>query len=343
MARYPEITAIIKQRIDNGVYPDKLPSLQQLALEFQVNINTIQRVMSELKKISYVYSINGVGNFAAVNRQHTSRKIVSLYMNNFIAINNSRLINFIGALQQGLLAHDLKLQLIMNDDLPDPATCQAVLIHAWSIRGKNLQKLQEHIMPEKIYFIDRFVRNEQLFAIDNAAAGQMAIDYLYSLGHRNIAVLAYSLVPEISFYERACGAARAAEKYPDLNWKIHDFGNTEDTKNRSLREQHFHEIIFQKSRPDAVFVLTDKLALHFIQYCRSNNISVPDDISVIGYDNEMMLQFFEPALTTFEEPYKQLAAELVKRVLRPIRRPGEALQVFLKPTLIERSSVKKLN
>jgi len=341
MARYPEITAIIKQRIDGGVYTDKLPSLQQLALEFQVNINTIQRVMSELKKISYVYSINGVGNFAAITPQHESKKIVVLYMNDFINQNNYRLMNFIGALQHGLLAHDLQLQIIMNNDLPDPATCQAVLIHAWSIRGETLRQLKNRIMPEKIYFIDRFVQDEPLFAIDNAAGGRMAIDYLYNCHHRNIAVLAYSQVPEISFYERARGAALAAAQYPDLTFAIHNFGDTGDVKNSSLRDQVFQKILTQKNRPDAVFALTDKLALHFIQYCRNNHISVPDDISVIGYDNEKMLQFFEPALTTFEEPYDLLASELVKRMLHPVRRPGEALQMFYKPILIERSSVKK--
>ena len=93
--------------------------------------------------------------------------------------------------------------------------------------------------------------------------------------------------------------------------------------------------------PDALFALTDRLALHFIRHCRTQNIAVPDDISVIGYDNEKVLQFFEPALTTFEEPYDRLASLVVKRMLNPICRPGESRQIFCKPLLIERQSVKK--
>ena len=343
MARYPEIFAVLKERIESNFYTERLPSLTALAREFQVNINTIQRAVGELKRFNLVYSINGSGIFISSKTSTPYRKIVTIYMQNFVKCNNPVLYEFIDNLQQELARFDIGIAISMHDALPDAATCQAVLIFTRDIQGEKLSELKNHIMPDKIYYFDCFAPNIQMIGVDNAFAGKEAIEYLYGRGHRKIGVIAYSQVPEISFYERVRGVKAAAVGKKDLKLQIFDLGDNQSTADETVQQKCFEQILNSDAAFDAVFCLTDRLAVQFMVYCQERGVKVPDDISIIGYDNNTFTKLFSPGLTTFEEPYKELAAITARRLVRPLRSIGEPMQILCKPILIERNSVKDKN
>ena len=89
----------------------------------------------------------------------------------------------------------------------------------------------------------------------------------------------------------------------------------------------------------AVFAVSDSYAMDMIQFLKSVDISVPEDISVVGFDNVRECKKFVPALTTIKQDNKQRAALAVK-ILNQLRN-GECIEkhVMLPVTLIERDSV----
>ncbi len=61
--------------------------------------------------------------------------------------------------------------------------------------------------------------------------------------------------------------------------------------------------------PTAVFIAGDIMALGAIQACQENSIVIPNDMSIVGFDNLNMLEWIAPALTTVGQDYKRIAME----------------------------------
>lgn len=99
---------------------------------------------------------------------------------------------------------------------------------------------------------------------------------------------------------------------------------------------HLEEI----KKYSAVFAVSDYYAMDFIQFLKSAGISVPEDMSVVGFDNVRECEKFIPALTTVKQDYRQRAA-LAVEMLRQLRNGAcRDKNVALPVTLIERSSVR---
>lgn len=99
--------------------------------------------------------------------------------------------------------------------------------------------------------------------------------------------------------------------------------------------EHLEEII----KYSAVFAVSDYYAMDFIQFLKSVGVSVPEDISVVGFDNARECENFVPALTTIRQDNKQRAALAVKMLNQLRNGDCRDKNVILPVTLIERDSV----
>ena len=108
---------------------------------------------------------------------------------------------------------------------------------------------------------------------------------------------------------------------------------------RPSSEFPFHQAIYA-ARPDltAVFVFNDMMALGAIGALRARGLHVPEDISIVSYDNIAYTSMFEPALTTIAQPIaamgQECIAQLIERIDQPNKQPG---QITLSVELIERA------
>jgi LacI family repressor for deo operon, udp, cdd, tsx, nupC, and nupG len=96
------------------------------------------------------------------------------------------------------------------------------------------------------------------------------------------------------------------------------------------------------ARFTAVFAHSDLLALGAIRELRSRGLAVPDDVSVVGYDDIPVASFVEPPLTTVRQPMRELGALAAKLLLDRITGDGSAPadgRIHLPTTLVERGSV----
>lgn len=173
--------------------------------------------------------------------------------------------------------------------------------------------------------------------LDNAFhGGYLAGRYLIDRGHRDIGAIPGQL-------ERNTGGGRHAGFLKALNeanitprqeWIVQ--GDFEPESGYNAMQQ----ILSQKQRPTAIFCGGDIMAMGAICAADEMGLRVPQDISVIGYDNVRNARYFTPALTTVHQPKEQLGVTALDMLLERILSKREEQQTIeVQPTLIERRSV----
>jgi len=96
------------------------------------------------------------------------------------------------------------------------------------------------------------------------------------------------------------------------------------------------------ARPTALFAASDLHAVAVVEYLRLRGVRVPEDLSVVGYDNAPESGEIDPPLTTMDAPRHEAGAEAVLQLIRLIRKQTSRIEKSLKPRLIERDSVRSI-
>ena len=109
-------------------------------------------------------------------------------------------------------------------------------------------------------------------------------------------------------------------------------------------EKAFNQVYQRGPLPTALFVCNDMMAMGVINAAHKKGLSVPDDLSIVGYDDIKLAQYITPSLTTIHQPKHRLGQQAVDTLLDRIQTQRESNRVIqLEPTLVARDSVKKLN
>jgi LacI family repressor for deo operon, udp, cdd, tsx, nupC, and nupG len=150
--------------------------------------------------------------------------------------------------------------------------------------------------------------------IDNAAAAEQAMSYLYSLGHRRIGVITGRLDRPLSHDRlkgaRAAAAAQRATKA--LTVVQGDFSIAAGLVGATL-------LMARKEPPTAIFCFNDEMAIGVLDHARKIGLKVPQDLSVMGFDNIRFSQYLVPALTTVSQPMLQIGQETVRLLVEILR------------------------
>jgi LacI family purine nucleotide synthesis repressor len=179
--------------------------------------------------------------------------------------------------------------------------------------------------------------------IDNSEEGvYLATKYLLEKGHAKIACLS-GQVQKVACIERIAGYKRALSEFGipfQENYILE--GNFEcDTAVEAADKVAAMPI---EQRPTAIFCFNDIMALGLISRLQQLNINVPDDISVVGYDNIDLAAYFSPPLTTVHQPKRRVGKTAFEILLERIKDKDHDKRIFeMHPELIERQSVKQLN
>ncbi|ATA60150.1 Sucrose operon transcriptional regulator LacI family [Geobacillus stearothermophilus] len=201
------------------------------------------------------------------------------------------------------------------------------------------QTLQSRDIPFLMFSIDHLALSAHVVTTDDIRGGYLAGRYLLDKGHRRLAIIAELNRP--SGRLRLEGFRRALSDHGielDQRFIIDSISKIEDAKIASQKILHLSE------RPTAVFATTDLIAVVFMNEARKTNVSVPEDISVIGFDNTIHAEIADPGLTTIAQPIDELARYAIYKLLESIENPQiPSHRIMLTPSLIERESVKDLN
>ena len=173
--------------------------------------------------------------------------------------------------------------------------------------------------------------------LDNAfQGGYLAGRYLIERGHRDIGAIPGQM-------ERNTGGGRHAgfvKALTEAGIQLRPEWTVQGDFEPESGYQAMQQILSQKQRPTAVFCGGDIMAMGAICAADELGLRVPQDISVIGYDNVRNARYFTPALTTVHQPKAQLGEKALEMLLDRITSKREDPQTIeVNPTLIERRSV----
>jgi LacI family transcriptional regulator len=170
--------------------------------------------------------------------------------------------------------------------------------------------------------------------VDNEAGARLAVEHLLALGHRRIACItnapiAYTAASErVAGYREALAAAGIAEE-PSM---IAEGAFDAHSGHRAVAE------ILSRSTPDAIFVASDVVAIGAIAGLREAGLSVPGDVSVVGFDAIPLAAYLDPPLTTISLPAHDLGRAAGRALLDRIAGRPVAGRTLLPTELIVRAS-----
>jgi LacI family transcriptional regulator len=169
----------------------------------------------------------------------------------------------------------------------------------------------------------------------NASGARAATEHLLALGHRRIAAITgprgwMASSERLNGYHAALGAAGIlpeTELVVESNFRIAD------------GEEAAGALLDLHDAPTAIFAFNDNMAIGAIRAARARGLRVPDDVSVVGFDDSEQAAIVAPALTTVRQPLAEMGRMAVSLLTRLLDRQSvEALHIELATRLVVRES-----
>ncbi len=181
-------------------------------------------------------------------------------------------------------------------------------------------------------------------SVDNVVGAQLATEHLLDLGHRRLAFVSGALgsVNRKERYEGFRAALQGADLDPDgaLVWSDSDSDTFGDRDAANLGRTAAREILAAPEPPTAIVAINDMCALGVYAGVRDAGAQVGRDVSVVGFDDIVLAELVDPALTTVRQPLADMASSafdnLRTRLDRDTNGPDHSL--LIRPELVARAS-----
>ena len=353
MPKYEMVKNYVKHLlVDNAIaFGDKLPSENELTEKFQVSRQTVRQAFSELTSEGYIYKEQGRGTFSKYKKKANQKQIVAVlttYLSGFV---------FPGILAgvEQVLSEEGYMMLLSNTNNTKKREAQylenilehnvvGLIIEPTKSARENVNiRLLETLRDKgiKTVFINACYDNfdSSYVLLDDFKGGFIAAEYLIQLGHKKIAGVFKT--DDKQGVNRKNGYIAVLEKYgaaadPRL---IGEYG----TENMYDFPYIFAQSrLRSEDRPTAFFCYNDQCALMVIQAINDSGLRVPDDISVVGYDDSISIIQSDFKLTTISHPKEEMGRQAAKFVIDMLDGRIEKPQMIYKPELIVRNSSKNI-
>ena len=175
--------------------------------------------------------------------------------------------------------------------------------------------------------------------LDHAMAAELALAHLHDLGHRRVAMMqGPEVIPDSSYRWNAI--LEAAPKFgiqtgPELRLHVQA-----DSSSPELGYLPVKSLLERTRDFTAIFCFNDIAAIGAIRAIRDAGLSVPEDISVVGFDDILSASYHTPSITTVRQPLEEMGRKGAQILLERIANPTQevAPELILKPELIIRES-----
>ncbi|AQR97434.1 LacI family DNA-binding transcriptional regulator [Clostridium saccharoperbutylacetonicum] len=175
--------------------------------------------------------------------------------------------------------------------------------------------------------------------VDDYQASYSATTYLIENGHKEIAIISGPTEDPIAGVPRLNGFLQALRD------------NNIPVKKNLIKEKGFsfidgvegmNELLKTGEKFTAVFAVSDDCAVGALSVAHKNGLKVPDDISIIGYDNTNIAEMSYPPLTTVAQPLYDMGKKSVEMLIKRISYNEKVESIIMPFEIIERETVKKI-
>jgi len=213
--------------------------------------------------------------------------------------------------------------------------CDALILHVYAVSNEYIVKLRESGIP--IVVIGRLIpgMENNCISIDNEYGGYAATKTLIELGHRQIANITGPLWKNDG-KQRLAGYRRALEENGlDFNPGLLAEGDYEEESGR-----HGMRHLLQQEIPFTGLVCAnDEMAVGAVAVAQQRGMSVPEELSVIGFDNVFFTTYMNPMLSTVHYPIDEMGRMAARCVLRDVYgRKDMDIKNRFQPRVVRRAS-----
>lgn len=367
MTKYSIVKQAIKSKILDGSYHpnQKISSESELMKQFGVSRHTVRLAIGDLVTEGWLYKKQGSGTFCADKKAFTSQTngmstrniaIITTYISDYIfpsIIRGAETYLSENGYQVSLFSTNNNFE--MERNILEKILSQnfdGVIIEPTksALSNPNINyyiNLESQKIPYIMINADYDALEPLSITLNDEQGGFLQAEHLIKLGHENI--LGFFKTDDIQGVKRMKGYLKAHRKYN----KVIDPNNLityrSDEKETKPKEE-LSKLLLQKNErfPTAIVCYNDELAVMLLDVLREKNLKVPEDISIVGFDDSFLAKVSEVKLTTVEHPKSELGKNAAETILSLIRETNEdtmdnklASKVF-EPELIVRGSTKKI-
>ncbi len=360
--KYLQLKDIILQYLYDEHFEagQKIPTENELIHRFHVSRVTVRKTLQELVENGVIYKIQGSGSFFSgkITIKPASSHLIGVIAPRVFSHIYPQIVEAIDA-----VAHDAGYNLVLGEAKNNPGrelTCLRQLLEKgidglifeptsgfqYNADTEITRVLKALTIP--LVFMDWAIEapNISYVAPDDTEGGFLAVNYLIQAGHRRIACI---YPPRhLAGLKRYAGYRKALEARGipyDSRFDKSENAILEGLEAHGVVEALTNEVLgLGQDRPTAIFYFNDIAAAHGVHAIRKAGLSVPNDISVIGYDDSDEAAQAEVALTTVAHPkgfIGQWAAEILfDEIAHKGRVPRR--HILATPMLVLRDSVKRI-
>ncbi|MGL5549085.1 MAG: LacI family DNA-binding transcriptional regulator [Culicoidibacterales bacterium] len=210
-----------------------------------------------------------------------------------------------------------------------------VIIHGIRTTDRYLQEIINSDIPCVIIDTNVVGKKVSSLGIDNVKAAKTLIDSLITKGHKEIGLIGGHHLAVVT-QERELGYQQAlkAAKLP-IRPETMMIANFSEKEAYQLAERYL------KVNPQvtAVFCMSDLMAIGFIQRCHELGVKIPEQLSVVGFDDIDLARYVTPKLTTIHQDFHLFGSEACKMLIELIETTKKGRHKFLTYKLVDRESV----
>ena len=365
---YDEMVQDLKKQIHKGKYScgDRFPSESELARQYGISRMSVRQGLAHLENQGMVVKVNGKGSFVShrylfkngiKDRKQTKTigLIATTLEDPFVAQIHSGVVEELQNTGYNVCIYsserNAEQESVNIRQCVERGCAGLIIFPIWSrTNSKQIEELDNNNgIP--LVLVDRTVPglNVDYVATDNFRGGMMAVEYLIQMGHRQIGMI--KGVSGTANDDRYRGYCHCLQKYGiEMDENIVVTQKYENLSHEPLEggQHEMRYLMDRSSRPTAVFAANDALAFGAETAALQMGLKVPDDVSIIGFDNFLQAQLAPVPLTTISQPTTEIGHAAAKLILENIKavKIGPKMrvqQVQFIPQLVIRQSVKDLN
>lgn len=329
-------------------------TIQDVAEKANVSVATVSRVMNgnypvkaETREtvLKVIKELNYIPNMQA--RELTKQKSTTIGVV-VPSINNMFFTELVYGIENELKTNSLSIILACtNGDSDEEQKCVNNLISrnvsGIIVAGPGTENIKakfydniSHKIPLVFINSEYMDSNISYVSNDEASGAKIALNYLLDNNHKDILFVrgkdSYSYDIKEKIYKEIMAKNFDSSKIINIG-----NGNTSDTVDNTM---NIFLDILNNSSSTAVFACNDLMAVGVLNACKKLGIKVPNEISIIGYDNIHLSKFVEPKLTTMDQNMFFLGANAAQLLVEKINCDNKfSKRIILNNSLVERETV----
>ncbi len=342
--KYIAIKTLIKDRIANGKLIDKLPGERTLADELNVSYMTVRKAIAGLVEDGILSKEGTRGTFVNNKKNHSKpTHNIGYFLDDDIkeGISSPYYSLIFKSLEQEVARNGYNLLFLTDFDdlnpLKNARKVDGVIISCFPRIEDRIQQIKDFL---PIVLLDNLAADKSIpsVTIDNFNSCSHAVDYLIDLGHNSIGFVSGLMDSDVC-RDRLLGYKTALSRANIKETKTFNFKGDYSFESGEKAGMYF---LSMPNPPSAIVCANDMMAIGLMKVLQENGIKIPEQISVIGFDDILLASKVYPTLTTNAAPIAEMARKAVEILIAGLKGLNiDYRHEILRAHLITRDSCRK--